>query len=185
MDKLTATNFFVEQLREMEFERIKIIIDGYSQPYKPETMNPIGEIFTFDSYDIGNKMFCDRYYVVTFVTKDKVYYKRLYAQIYHPTWESKQLSQNYDSTIYFNTYIKRTKYVFKYNKNLMNDLCALSLTIVEFNSNTTCFRSSEIYEIICDYDLIDIKLSALDKNNLKSIQTLIKEYKLKMKKIQY
>ena len=67
----------------------------------------------------------------------------------------------------------------------MNDLCALSLTIDEFNSNTICFRSSEIYEIICDYDLIDIKLSALDKNNLKSIQTLIKEYNFKMKKIKY
>ena len=148
----------------MEFERIKIIIDGYSQPYKPETMNPIGEIFTFDSYDIGNKMFCDRYYVVTFVTKDKVYYRRLYAQIYHPTWESKQLSQNYDT---LDAHVKGKKYVFKYNKNLMNDLCALSLTIDEFNSNTICFRSSEIYEIICDYDLWKMTLSALDKNNFK------------------
>ena len=185
MDKLTATKVYEEQLREMEFERIKIIIDGYSQPYKPETMNPIGEIFTFDSYNIGNKMFCDRYYIVTFVTKDKVYYRRLYAQIYHPTWESKPLSQNHDSIIFYNTPIIRTKYVFKYNENLMNDLNDRSLTIDEFNSNTICFKSSEIYEIIDDYNFWEITLSALDKNNLKSIQTLIKEYNFKMKKIKY
>ena len=166
MDKLTATKVYEEQLREMEFERIKNIIESYKNPYKPETMNPIGEIFTFDSNDIGNKMFCDRYYVVTFVTKDKVYYKRLYAQIYHPTWESKPLSQNYDTTNFHNTPIIRTKYVFKYNKNLMNDFCALSLTIDEFNSNTICFRSSEIYEIIDDYFLREMTLSALDKNNI-------------------
>ena len=137
MDKLTATKVYEEQLREMEFERIKIIIDGYSQPYKPESINLIVEIFTFDSYDIGNKMFCDRYYVVTFVTKDKVYYRRLYAQIYHPTWESKQLSQNYDTTNFHNTPIIRTKYVFKYNENLIEDHYTLSLTSDELTSNTS------------------------------------------------
>ena len=153
MDKLTATNLFVEQLREMEFERIKNIIESYKNPYKPETMNPIGEIFTFDLYNIGNKMFCDRYYIVTFVTKDKVYYRRLYAQIYHPTWESKPLSQNHDSIIFYNTPIIRTKYVFKYNENLVDDYANLSLTVDEFNKNTICLRSSEIYEIIDDYNL--------------------------------
>ena len=81
---------------------------------------------------------------------------------------------------------KGKKYVFKYNESFLDDHCyTLSLTIDEFNKNTLCFRSSEIYEIIDDYNLCDIKLSALDKNNLKSIQTLIKKYKLKMKKIKY
>ena len=57
----------------------------------------------------------------------------------------------------------------------MNDLNDRSLTIDEFNSNTICFKSSEIYEIIDDYNLWEITLSALDKNNLISIQALIKE----------
>ena len=180
MDKITATKVYEEELREMEFQGIKNIIESYNKPYKPEIQFLLGTIFTFDSYNNLTEMFCDRYYIVTFVTKDKVYYKRLYAQIYHPTWESKPLSQNYDSIIFCDTPIIRTKYVFKYNEILMNDFCALSLTIDEFNKNTLCFRSSEIYEIIDDYKLCDIKLSALDKNNLKSIQTLIK-----MKKIKY
>jgi hypothetical protein len=155
MDKVTSTKVYEEQLREMEFERIKIIIEGYKKPYKPEAIFLSGKIFKFD---LDDKIFCDRYYKVTFVKNDKIYYKRLNAQIYHPSWESKQLSQNYDT---FHTYVKGTKYVFKYNENLIDDHYALSLTIDQFNSNTSCFRSSEIYEIICDYDLIDIKM----KNN--------------------
>jgi len=163
----------------MEFQRIKNIIESYNDPYKPEIQFLLGTIFTFDSHHKLTELFCDRYYVVTLATKDKVYYRRLYAQIYHPTWESKPLSQNHDSIIFNNTPIIRTKYVFKYNENLMNDLNDRSLTIDEFNSNTICFKSSEIYEIICDYNLINIKLSTKDKNNLstndknilKSIQT--------------
>jgi len=62
----------------------------------------------------------------------------------------------------------------------MNDLCALSLTIDEFNSNTICFKSYELYEIICDYNLINIKLPTNDKNNLstndKSILKLIQTF---------
>ena len=74
-------------------------------------MNLLGVIFTFDSCDITNKMFCDRYYIVTFVTENKIYYKRLYAQIYHPSWESKPLSKSYDSTILVDIDTNRTKYV--------------------------------------------------------------------------
>jgi len=183
MDKITATKVYEEELREMEFQGIKNIIESYNKPYKPEIQYLLSTIFTFDSYNNLTEMFCDRYYIVTFVTKDKVYYKRLYAQIYHPTWESKPLSQNYDT---FDTHVKGKKYVFKYNESFLDDhRYTLSLTIDEFNKNTLCFRSSEIYEIIDDYNLCDIKLSALDKNNLKFIQTLIKKYKLKMKKIKY
>ena len=47
--------------------------------------------------------------MATFVTNDKIYYKRLYAQIYHPSWESKPLSKSYDFTIFFYTDIERTK----------------------------------------------------------------------------
>ena len=95
--------------------------------------------------------------MATFATNDKIYYKRLYALIYHPSWESKPLSKSYDFTIFLNTDIKKTTYVFKCNDNLINDHYALSLTIDELNSNMICFRSSKICEIICDYDVFDIK----------------------------
>jgi len=185
MDKITATKVYEEELREMEFQGIKNIIESYNKPYKPEIQYLLSTIFTFDSYYNLTEIFCDRYYIVTFVTKDKVYYKRLYAQIYHPTWESKPLSQNYDT---FDTHIKGKKYVFKYNESLLDDhRYTLSLTIDEFNKNTLCFRSSEIYEIIYDHNLIDIKISRNDKNNLstndKNILKLIQTFHERYKKI--
>ena len=78
MDKITATKVFEEELRKIEFEGIENIIEGYKNPFKPEAMNLLGVIFMFDHDD---KMCCDRYYIVTFVTNDKIYYKRLYAHV--------------------------------------------------------------------------------------------------------
>jgi hypothetical protein len=53
----------------------------------------VGIIFTYDSIDYDSKLFCDRYYIVTFVTKNKNILQ-LCAQLYHPSWESNLLSQN-------------------------------------------------------------------------------------------
>ena len=145
MDKLTATKVYENELREMEFERIEKIIEGYKIPYKP------GIIFSFDlDYNTNH-------YIVTFQTEYRIYYRQLYAQIYHPTWESTQLSQNF---INKSIYIKgiRTKYVFKYNGSLMNEYAKDSLTIDEFYNNTICFRSSEIYSIIYDNHLDSLYL---------------------------
>ena len=75
MDIIRAAKVYEEELRKEEFECIQNIIESYKNPYRLELMNLTGEIFTFDSYDIGN-MFCDRYYIVTFVTKKKIYYKQ-------------------------------------------------------------------------------------------------------------
>lgn len=152
MDKITATKVYEKELREMEFIRIEKIIDGYSISYKPEKQFLFGTIFKFDhnSYSI----FHGRYYIVTFVTDDKIYYRRLYAQIYHPTWESKQYSQNYDETYFMNS---TTRYVFKYNENLIGKYAKDSFPIDYFYKNTICFRSSEIYEIIADYKLCEIE----------------------------
>jgi hypothetical protein len=71
MDKITATKVYEEELREMEFQGIKNIIESYNKPYKPEIQFLLGTIFTFDSYNNLTEMFCDRYYIVTFVKKIK------------------------------------------------------------------------------------------------------------------
>jgi hypothetical protein len=164
MDKITATRVFEEELRAKEFKRIEKIIDSYSKPYRPEIQFLLGTIFTFDFEYNPTKNFCYRYHIVTFVTEDKlrVYYRRLYAQIYHPTWESKQLTQNYKVQSHF--IVERHKYVFKYNDNLMNQYAKNSLTIDEFYNNTICFKSSEIYEIVSDKQLYELETIENENN---------------------
>jgi hypothetical protein len=93
------------------------------------------------------------------------------------------LSQNYDT---LDTHVQGKKYVFKYNKSLLDGHYTLSLTNDKFNINALCFRWSEICEIIRDYNLIDIKISRNDKNNLstndKNILNLIQTYHERYKK---
>ena len=74
---------------------------------------------------------------MTFVTNDKIHHKRLNAQIYHPSWESKSLSQNYDTV---DTHIKGTKYVFKCDMPLVCDMPTLA----------TIGRHSILYSALVD-----------------------------------
>jgi hypothetical protein len=158
MDKITATRVFEEELRAKEYKRIENTIEGYKIFYKPDIHYLEGTIFTFNQYDFHN-FYCNRYHVVTYETYDRIYYRRLYAQIYHPSWEFKQLSK----TCYKKDFTT-TKYVFKYNENLMNEYAKNSMTIDEFYNNTSCFKSCEIYEIISDNHLDEMEIDENENN---------------------
>jgi hypothetical protein len=127
----------------MEFKRIEKTIEGYyTKKYNPDLNSLLDTIFLYPYDDLTYDLF----YIVTWVTDTKIYYRKLHKQKYNPSWESKQLSSKF---IYFSCpEISVTKYVFKYNKTLMDEYAKESLTIDEFNNMCTCIQDSEVYQTL-------------------------------------